>query len=338
MLKKFAFSALLLVLTACGGDSKSASASSANGQAKVGLLNVSYDVSRDFYKDYNELFSKQHPNIAIQQSHGGSSKQALQVANGLQADVVTMNQSADIEMLEKKGLVAKDWQKAFPNQAVPYTTTTVILVRKGNPKAIQDWADLAQAGVQLVLPNPKTSGNGRYVFLAVYGDALKRFNGDHSAAREFMRQFYANAVVLETGARGATTTFVQRQMGDVLVTAENEAHIAIKQNGGQFDIVYPRYSIAADNPVAIVQTVVNKKGTATAAKAYLDALWSKEAQQLIAELYLRPTDAEVLAKYSDRFPKIELFRANEVLGNWDEIMKTYFADGGVFDQIYSRSK
>ncbi len=337
MLKKMAFSALLMLLAACGGESKTASNQSAQASNEVNLLNVSYDVSRDFYKDYNELFHKKYNHINIQQSHGGSSKQALQVANGLQADVVTMNQSADIEMLQKKGLVAKDWQQAFPNQAVPYTTTTVMLVRKGNPKAIKDWVDLANAGVQLVLPNPKTSGNGRYVFLAVYGDALKRLNGNHQAAHEFMRQFYANAVVLETGARGATTTFVQRQLGDVLVTAVNEAHIAIKQNGAnQFEMVYPQYSIAADNPVAVVQTVTSKKGNSEPAKLYLDYLWSKEAQQLAAELYLRPTDAEVLAKYSERFPKIELFRANDVLGSWDDIMKTYFADGGVFDQIYQK--
>lgn len=335
-------------LAACGGQntaapSQSASAASSASGAQTELLNVSYDVMRDFYKDYNPLFLKQynakHPDaqLDIKQSHGGSSKQALSVANGLQADVVTMNQTSDIELLQKKGLVADDWQAALPNQAVPFTSATVFLVRKGNPKAIKDWADLAKPDVKLVIANPKTSGNGRYGFLAAYGAALKTSRGNHDAAKDFVKKVFANVAVLDAGGRGATTSFVQRKIGDLLITFENEANLAAKQFGaGEFEIVYPSYSIAAENPVAVVKTVADKKGTAAAAQEYLSYLWSDEAQTLAAQLYLRPSKAEVAAKFADRFPKIETFRANDVFGSWDDIMKTYFADGGVFDQINRR--
>ena len=335
-----------LTLVACQKNETANSAnasSSAPSSSQQTLLNVSYDVMRDFYKEYNPLFIKhyqaQHANaqIDIQQSHGGSSKQALSVANGLQADVVTMNQTSDIELLQKKGLVSNDWQKALPDHAVPFTSTTVFLVRKGNPKAIKDWDDLAKAGVQIVVANPKTSGNGRYAFLAAYGNALKNNANNHDAAKAFSQKLFANVAVLEAGGRGATTTFMQRNIGDALITFENEAQLAANQFGqGQFEIVYPKYSIAAENPVAVVNSVADKKGTAVLAKDYLAYLWSDEAQNLAASLYLRPSKPDILAKHSERFPKVETFRANDVFGSWDEIMKTYFADGGVFDQINKR--
>ena len=340
--KSFWTAAAVVWLAACGdGGQGGNQAASGKDGAQVQLLNVSYDVMRDFYKQYNPLFVKhyqqKHGAIDVQQSHGGSSKQALSVANGLQADVVTMNQSSDIELLQNKGLVAADWQQAFPNQAVPFGSTTVFLVRKGNPKNIRDWDDLAQNGVSLVLANPKTSGNGRYTFLAAYGHALKQSGNQHDAAKDFVRKLFANAAVMEAGGRGATTTFVQRKIGDVLITFENEANLTAKQFGEDgFEIVYPKYSVAAESPVAVVQSVSQKKGTGEAAKAYLAYLWSDEAQALAAENYLRPAKPEVLAKFADRFPKVETFRANDVFGSWDEIMKTYFADGGVFDQISKR--
>lgn len=347
MLKKLPvvlFTALALVACQKNETANSANASSsAPSSSQQTLLNVSYDVMRDFYKEYNPLFIKHYQaqnanaQIDIQQSHGGSSKQALSVANGLQADVVTMNQTSDIELLQKKGLVSNDWQKALPDNAVPFTSTTVFLVRKGNPKAIKDWDDLAKAGVQIVVANPKTSGNGRYAFLAAYGNALKNNANNHDAAKAFSQKLFANVAVLEAGGRGATTTFMQRNIGDALITFENEAQLAANQFGqGQFEIVYPKYSIAAENPVAVVNSVADKKGTAVLAKDYLAYLWSDEAQNLAASLYLRPSKPDVLAKYSERFPKVETFRANDVFGSWDEIMKTYFADGGVFDQINKR--
>lgn len=342
MLKK-RFLALLssLILVACGTqDDVQQKTSSSHERSRTELLNVSYDVMRDFYKDYNPLFVKYYqqkqPNIEleIQQSHGGSSKQALSVANGLQADVVTMNQNSDIELLQQKGLVADNWQSLLPNQAVPFTSTTVFLVRKGNPKNIHDWQDLARENIQVVMANPKTSGNGRYSFLAAYAAGLKNAADNHEQAKAFTQKLLANVAVLEAGGRGATTTFVQRQIGDVLITFENEANLAAKQFGnGEFELVYPSYSIAAENPVAVVQTVADKKGTTEVAHDYLAYLWSDEAQNLAADLYLRPSNPDVLAKFADRFPKVETFKANEVFGSWDDIMKTYFADGGVFDQV-----
>lgn len=304
------------------------------------FLNVSYDVMRDFYKEYNPLFLKEYAakhngaTLKIQQSHGGSSKQALSVANGLQADVVTMNQSSDVELLEKKGLIQAGWDKEFPDHAVPFTSATIFLVRKGNPKHIKDWADLTKEGVQVVIANPKTTGNGRYSFLAAYGAALKENGGDHEKAKAFVKALFKNVPVLDNGGRAATTTFVKRQIGDALVTFENEASMAAREFGaGEFEIVYPKYSIKAENPVAIVDSVVAKKGSAELAKEYLSYLWSDEAQELAASLYLRPSNPAILAKHKDRFPPINTFRANGVFGTWPEIMKTYFANGGVFDQI-----
>ncbi|MDO4433683.1 MAG: sulfate ABC transporter substrate-binding protein [Alysiella sp.] len=343
----FAVLGLGFALAACGGGNKAQNNPPQQGAAPIQaanatqILNVSYDVMRDFYKEFNPLFIKhyqaQGKQVDIQQSHGGSSKQALSVANGLKADVVTMNQSSDIELLEKKGLVSKDWQQKLPNHAVPFTSTTVFLVRKGNPKNIKNWADLTQPDVKLVIANPKTSGNGRYTFLAAYGYALKENANNHDAAKVFTQKLFANAVVLEAGGRGATTSFIERKMGDALITFENEANLAAQTFGkGEFEIVYPSYSIAMESPVAVVNGVADKKGTAQIAHDYLAHLWSDEAQELAAKLYLRPSKAEILAKHEARFPKVETFRANDVFGSWDEIMKTHFADGGVFDQINKR--
>lgn len=341
MLKKWTVSlAIAITLAACGGQS--ATPAPENGK-RVELLNVSYDVMRDFYKEYNPLFIKHYqtknPNITVnvQQSHGGSSKQALSVANGLVADVVTMNQKSDIELLQNKNLVVADWEKSFPNNAVPFTSVSVFIVKKGNPKGIQDWADLTKDGVQIVIANPKTSGNGRYTFLAAYGSALKQNHHNHDAAKSLTQKLLANVAVLDAGGRGATTTFAQRGIGDVLITFENEAHTILQQFGAdKFEIVYPKYTIAAENPVAVVKSVTDKKGSSEIAQEYLAYLWSDEAQNLAASLALRPSKPEILAKYPERFPPVETFRANDVFGSWDDIMKTYFADGGVFDQINKR--
>lgn len=319
--------------------SSNVSANTSNAD-NIKLLNVSYDVARDFYKDYNPLFVKDYQSknagktIEIQQSHGGSSKQALSVANGLQADVVSMNQVSDIDMLVKKGVVASDWASQFPNDAVPYTSSIVFLVRKDNPKAIKDWADLTKNGVQIVLANPKTTGNGRYAFLGAYGYGLHAFNNDETKTQNFVKSMLKNVPVYENGGRAATTTFLQRQIGDVLVTFENEANLAVKQFGqGQVQIVYPSYTIQADNPVAIVKTVTDKKGTTEVAKAYLNGLWSDDAQQLAANLYLRPSNPQILAKNADKLPQIATFNPNTVFGNWDGIMSKFFKDGALFDTL-----
>ncbi|WP_227429500.1 sulfate ABC transporter substrate-binding protein [Psychrobacter sp. I-STPA6b] len=321
--------------TANNADNSSVS----NGQ-NIELLNVSYDVARDFYKDYNPMFiehyKSEHPdtNINIKQSHGGSSKQALSVANGLQADVATMNQGSDIELLQKKGLVADNWSEQFPDHAVPFTSTIVFLVRKDNPKGIHDWQDLTKPGVEIVMANPKVTGNGRYAFLGAYGYGLHEFNNDEDKAKGYVKDMLKNVKVYENGGRAATTTYVQRGIGDVLVTFENEANLAASKFGqGQVDIVYPKYSIKSESPVAVVNAVTDKKGTTEPAKEYLDYLWSEPAQQLAADLYLRPSVQSVLEKNSDKLPPVDTFRPNDVFGTWDEIMPKYFGDNGVFDQL-----
>lgn len=352
MRSSLSFAALFATaaLTACTPQaeqtaSSAASATNNTAAGEVKILNVSYDVARDLYKDYNPIFTAEYQknhnqaNITIQQSHGGSSKQALAVANGLQADVVTMNQGSDIDLLVKKGLVKADWQQAFPDNAVPFTSTTVFLVRKGNPKQIKDWADLAQDNIKLVIANPKVTGNGRYTFLGAYGYALKANNNDDAKARDYMKKLLANVEVFENGGRAATTTFVQRNIGDVLITFENEANLSAKQFGeGQFEIVYPQYSVRMESPVAVVDSVVDKRGTRAAATEYLNYLWSKPAQELGAKLYLRPANAEVAAAFAKELPPIETFRPTDVFGSWDDIMPKYFADGGVFDQLSTTQK
>ena len=310
--------------------------------ADGGLLNVSYDVARDFYKDFNPLFQKHWQattgeSVDLRQSHAGSSKQVRAVADGLEADVVTMNQASDVDFLAEKGLVAADYAKRFPDSASPYTSTMVFIVRKGNPKALKDWSDLAKPGVQVILPHPKNTGNGRYTYLAAWGFALKQPGGDDKAAQEFVGKLLKNAPLFAAGGRDATTTFMQRKIGDVLVSFESEAELIAKEFGkGEFDVVHPSLSILTEFPVAIVDKVVEKKGTRKLAQAYLDYLWSKEGQENAARNYLRPRDPETLKKYAAQFPEIKTFTVDELFGGWAKASPTHFKDGGTFDQIYSQ--
>ena len=310
--------------------------------AESGLLNVSYDVSRDFYKDYNPLFQKHWKEatgetVDLRQSHAGSSKQVRAVADGLEADVVTMNQASDVDFLAEKGLVARDYAKKFPDNASPYTSTMVFIVRKGNPKGLKDWPDLVQPGVQVILPHPKNTGNGRYSYLAAWGFALRQPGGSDATAQEFVGKLLKNAPLFAAGGRDATTTFMQRKIGDVLVSFESEAELIAKEFGkGEFDVVHPSLSILTEFPVAIVDKVVDKKGTRKVAQAYLEYLWSKEGQENAAKNYLRPRDPEVLKKYAAQFPAIKTFTVDEVFGGWAKASPTHFKDGGTFDQIYSQ--
>ncbi|QZA82101.1 sulfate ABC transporter substrate-binding protein [Deefgea piscis] len=312
---------------------------SAFSWADTTLLNVSYDVMRDFYKDYNPVFQKYYEakykdKLAIQQSHGGSSKQARSVIDGLEADVVTMNQSTDIDAIVEKGRqINPGWEKKYPDEAAPFSSMQVLIVRKGNPKGIKDWADLIKPNVQVVVPNPKTSGNGRYTFLAAWGAALKQNGGNEAKAREFTRAVFANVPLLDAGGRAATTTFMQRQMGDVLVTFENEAEMIAREFGrGNFEVVYPSVSIDADLPVAVVDKVVDKRGTRKVADEYLRYLWSPEGQEVAAQNYLRPRNAAVAAKYAKQFPPIKLFGVAE-FGGMKAAQKKFFDDGAIYDQI-----
>lgn len=309
--------------------------------ADVSLLNASYDVSREFYKNYNPLFVKHWQqqtgdHVTIKQSHGGSSKQARAVVDGLQADVVTMNQSIDIDILASKNLIPANWASRLPNDSAPFSSTSVILVRKGNPKGIKDWRDLAKPGVAAIIANPKTSGNGRYAYLAAWGSVIQS-GGSPAQARELVSKIFANVPVLETGGRGATTTFVQREIGDALVTFENEIGL-IKQEYGanSFDVVYPPISIVADLPVSVVDKVVDKRGTRKVAEAYLNYLYSPEAQEIAAQFELRPRDAKVLARHAAAFPAVKLFTVKEVFGSFNQAQDTHFKDGGVFDQFYKK--
>ncbi|MEY2631506.1 MAG: hypothetical protein RIR00_160 [Pseudomonadota bacterium] len=309
-------------------------------RADVSLLNVSYDVARDVYKDYNPMFqkywkAKTGENLELKQSHGGSSKQVRAVADGLEADVVTMNSATDVDFLADKGMVAKDYARKFPNNASPYTSTMVLIVRKGNPQGIKDWSDLARPGVQVILPHPKNTGNGRYSYLAAWGYALKQPGGNDRSAQEFVGRILKNAPLFAAGGRDATTTFMQRKIGDALATFESEAELIAKEFGrGEFEVVYPTLSIQTEFPVAVVEPVTAKKGTARQAQAYLDYLWSKEGQENAAQNYLRPRDTEILKKYAQFFPPIKTFTVDEVHGGWSKAFATHFKDGGTFDQIY----
>jgi sulfate/thiosulfate transport system substrate-binding protein len=307
--------------------------------AETSLLNVSYDVTRELYKDIDTAFiadykQKSGVTLTVKQSHGASSAQALSVTQGLQADVVTMNQPNDIDLLvERGGLVPANWRTKFPNNAVPYTTTMVFLVRHGNPKGIKDWDDLARAGVQVVIANPKTSGNGRYAYLAAWGYKKKQGATD-AQAQAFEKAVFKNVPVLDTGGRGATTTFTQRGIGDVLVTFENEVALMDTGAGGKdFDAVYPSVSLLAEPPVAVVDKVADKRGTSKEAKAYLDYLWTPAAQEIIAQHHLRPRNADVLAKHASEFKPIRTFTVEEMFGDWKKAQQTHFSDGGTFDQV-----
>ena len=312
--------------------------------AETTLLNVSYDPTRELYKAYNEAFAahwKQETgeDLTIEASHGGSGKQARAVIDGLEADVVTLALAYDIDQIAAKaGLLDANWQARLPNHSSPYTSTIVFLVRKGNPKGIKDWGDLVKEGVQVITPNPKTSGGARWNYLAAWGYELKQTGGDAAKAQEFVAKLYHNVPVLDTGARGSTTTFVQRGIGDVLIAWENEAFLAIKELGpDQVEIVVPSISILAEPPVAVVDKIVDKHGTRKVAEAYLKYLYSPEGQEIAAKNYYRPTDPAVAAKYADAFPKLPLFTIDEVFGGWKKAQTEHFADGGIFDQIYKPS-
>jgi len=307
---------------------------------EIKLLNVSYDPTRELYQEYNAAFAKHWQaksgdTVTIQQSHGGSGKQARGVIDGLQADVVTLALAYDVDAIaEKAKLFPTDWQKRLPNNSAPYTSTIIFLVRKGNPKGIKDWNDLIKPGVSVVTPNPKTSGGARWNLLAAWGYVLKK-GGDETKAKDFLAKLFKNVPVLDTGARGATTTFVQRGVGDVFISWENEAFLAVKEFGAdKLEIVVPSVSILAEPPVTVVDRFAKKHGTEEVAKAYLEYLYSDEGQDIAGHNFYRPRSEKAAAKYANVFPRIDLFTIDDVFGGWAKAQKTFFADGGVFDQIY----
>jgi len=315
-----------------------ASGLSAGAQADVTLLNVSYDVTREFYKDYNAAFIKHWKQtsgetLTVNQSHGGSSKQAGSVVAGLPADVITMNQATDIDILaDRGGLVPANWAKRLPHNSAPTASVSVILVRKGNPKGIKDWVDLAKPGVSVVVPNPKLSGNGRYTYLAAWGSVIKS-GGTPAQARAVVEKLFANVPVFDGGGRAATTTFAQRNIGDALATFESEVPLIKAEFGGDYQVVYPKSTILAENPVSVVDKVVDKKGTRKQAEAYLNYLYSEEGQTIAAKHNLRPRSAQVLAKYKSAFISIPTFTVDEVFGGWRKAQNDHFKDGGIYDQI-----
>ncbi len=309
---------------------------------EVTLLNVSYDPTRELYQEYNAAFSKYWQaktgdTVKVNQSHGGSGKQARAIIDGLDADVATLALAYDEDQLyEKAKLIPQDWQKRLANNSTPYTSTIVFLVRKGNPKHLKTWDDLVKPGIGIVPANPKTSGGARWTYLAGYGQALKAPGGSEAKAREYITKFYKNAVVLDSGARGATTTFVERGIGDVLVGWENEAYLALKEDAGKFEVVVPPVSILAEPPVTVVDKFAKKHGTEKVAEAYLNYLYSDEGQEIIAKNFYRPRNAAILKAHENQYAKVDLFTIDEVFGGWTKAQKTHFADGGVFDQIYQK--
>jgi sulfate/thiosulfate transport system substrate-binding protein len=309
--------------------------------ADLTLLNVSYDPTRELHAALSKAFTEKYKTpdgktVEIKSSHGGSGKQARSVIDGLQADIVTLALAYDIDAIADKGLLVADWQKKFPDNSAPYTSTIVFLVRKGNPKGIKDWDDLAKPGVKVITPNPKTSGGARWNYLAAWGYALKRPDGTPEKARDFVKSIFANVPVLDTGARGSTVTFVERNVGDVLIAWENEAFLSINEFGkDKFDIVVPSVSILAEPPVAVVDKVADKKGTRTAAEAYLKFIYSPEGQEISAKNYYRPRDPAVAKKYEHVFPNIKLFTVDDTFGGWRKAQETHFKDGGIFDAIYT---
>ncbi len=320
---------LILALPPCRGWSRD-----------ITLLNVSYDPTRELYEDLNKAFAaewkaKTGDNLTIHQSHGGSGKQARAVIDGLEADVVTLGLAYDIDEISARGLIPGNWQSRLPNNSTPYTSTIVFLVRKGNPKNLRDWDDLVKPGVSVITPNPKTSAGARWNFLAAWGYAFNRGDGKESAARRFVTNLYRNVPVLDSGARGSTDTFVERGIGDVLIAWENEAILAVKQLGqGRFEIVEPSMSVLAEPPVSLVDKVVDRRGTRQVAQAYLQFLYSEKGQEIEAQHYYRPRLQTVAAKYASQFPPIKLFTVDQAFGGWQKAQKTFFSDGGVFDQIY----
>ncbi|MET0934929.1 MAG: sulfate ABC transporter substrate-binding protein [Luteibacter sp.] len=309
----------------------------------ITLLNVSYDPTRELYQDYNAAFAKfwqakTGDKVSVKQSHGGSGKQARSVIDGIESDVVTLALAYDIdEIAERAKLLAPDWQKRLKHNSTPYSSTYIFLVRKGNPKGIKDWSDLVKPGVSVITANPKTSGGARWGYLAAYGYALKQPGGNDTKAKDFVAKLFGNVPVLDSGARGSTVTFAERGIGDVLLAWENEAYLSLKEFGAdKFDIVYPPVSILAEPPVAVVDKVVDKRGTREVATAYLEYLYTPEGQEIAARNFYRPTDPAVLAKHAKNFPKLTLFTIDDTFGGWAKAQKTHFADGGVFDQIYTK--
>jgi sulfate/thiosulfate-binding protein len=307
--------------------------------AEVSLLNVSYDPTRELYQDYNVAFAKYWKektgdDVKVNQSHGGSGKQARAVIDGLEADVVTLGLGGDVDAVAKSGLIAADWQKRLPNNSTPYTSTIVFVVRKGNPKGIKDWDDLVKPGVSVITPNPKTSGGARWNFLAAWAYGRQKYGGD-AGAKDFVAKLYKNVPVLDSGARGSTNTFVKNKLGDVLLAWENEAYLALKEYAAdQYEIVTPSLSILAEPPVAVVDTVANRKGTAAVAKAYLEYLYSDVGQDIAGRNFYRPRDPKIAAKYSK--PELNLVTIDAEFGGWTKTQKTYFDDGGIFDEIYKK--
>jgi sulfate transport system substrate-binding protein len=311
----------------------------------ITLLNVSYDPTREFYQEFNTAFAaywkaKTGDVVTVKQSHGGSGKQARAVIDGLEADVVTLALAGDIDMIaEKARLLPRDWQKRLPDDSSPCTSTIVFLVRKGNPRQIKDWDDLVKPGVAVITPNPKTSGGARWNYLAAWGSALKKSGQDEAKARDFVTHLFKNVPILDTGARGATTTFVQRGIGDVLIAWESEALLSLKEAGkGEFEIIFPSTSIVAEPPVTVVDQVADKHGTRAVAEAYLKYLYTPEGQEIAARHYYRPRLESVARKYAAQFPKLNLFTVDKVFGGWQKAQKTHFSDGGIFDEIQRASR
>ena len=315
---------------------------SGTARADQTVLNVSYDPTRELYQDYNQAFArhwlgKTHQGVTVQQSHGGSGKQARAVIDGLAADVVTLGIASDVNAIQQRGLITPGWSKRLPNHAVPYTSTIVFLVRRGNPKHIRDWADLTRPGIAVVTPNPKSSSGGRWAYLAAYGHALRASRGNQGAAQAYVRALYKNVPILDSGARGSTVTFTQRHVGDVLLAWENEADLIATQLGhGQYDIVRPSESILAEPPVSVVDKNVDAHHTRAVATAYLQWLYSPTGQDIAARHFYRPLNAAVARKYAGQFPPVHLFTVEKTFGGWDAVQKAHFADGAIFDQIYTR--